>query len=49
MVIFVIPVPKLGKKSYLKKKFKDFSGSKNAQKLILGIKNNLDANPGAEI
>ena len=43
MVIFLIPVPKLGKKSYLKKKqYKDFSGSQNAQKSILGIKNNIN-------
>ena len=40
MVIFVISVPKLGKKSYFeeKKQFKNFPGSQNAQKSYLGRK-----------
>ena len=43
MVIFVILVPKLGEKKFIKKKqLKDFSGSQIAQKSILGIKNNLN-------
>ena len=44
MVIFVIPVPKLGKKSNLIKKsnLRIFPDPKNAQKSILVIKNNLN-------
>ena len=42
MVIFLIPVPKLVKKSFFRKKkqFKDFSGSQNAQNLFWALKKN---------
>ena len=43
MVIFVIPVPKLGKKVISKKRqFMDLSGSQNSQKSNVGIKTNMN-------